>query len=650
MDDLDKIKKFKTDMDNIEVPTEIDFAIEKGLKKIEKPHRLKKFSVYFAAAAAVILLIALSPLKTWIQDFYFEKTMHVNSKGIAIVGSYGNLQSILKNYKSNIMVNGAMKSASKSSVSNASNDKQETAHSSTNVQVNGIDEPDVVKNDGKFIYSLSLKNNKLYIINAYPAQSIKVEASVSIDTKFHPSNMILKDNYLIIFGGYSMSTDNNNQAWYMWNNTKVLVYDVSDKKNPKCVKSLISCGEYNDARLIGNRVYVMSNEDINIGFNGMKKDDYKPFYIDSSLKGKEKRIDYKDIEYDPKATYPNYMVISSIDLSNINNEAKVTVMLGDGGNIYCNGSNLYFASRDENNKTIIYKFNLSDGKAIFQNKAEIEGSTRNQFSMDEYDGYLRVAVTKNNNGLVISKPSGTYSSSKQQMSSSIYVLDKNMKIISQISGIAKGEEIYSTRFIDDKAYVVTYKQTDPLFVVDLSNPARPNITGKLEMPGFSTYLQPYDQSHLIGFGRNSTEVSENGTVMVKPGNIKFAMFDVSDISKPKQMYKADIKDTDSYSDVLYNHRALLFDKNKEIMALPISMRDKDNKMTDGVYVYKVDLKNGFTFIGEVLNKYDTDALTYYGVQDVRAIYIGDTLYTVFDSKVVASDINNLNMIKEIELS
>lgn len=659
MSDLDKIKKFKNDIDNIEVPTEIDFAIEKGLKKKEKKDKIKMLSVYFMAAAAVILLIFKIPfIETHIQNFWIQKSAKVDSRGIAAVGSYKNLKSILENYKGNVMDGSSMKggeigSADVAVKNSGSKTSESTPHSATNVQVNGVDEPDMVKNDDKFIYTLSTRSGKVMIVRAYPAQSMKIESSISLDKNFHASNMFLKDNFLIVFGQYYESSPNYDamkEHWYAGEKSKVIVYDIGNKEEPKLAKSLIVGGRYNDSRLIGDKVYVISNQSINIDFKNASDEERAPFYIDSSLKGKAKEVDYKHIVYNPKDVYPNYINISSIDLSNINSEAKVTSVLGNGSNIYCSDKNMYIASENAENKTILYKFQLFNSKVELKNKTEIDGNILNQFSMDEYNNYFRIAVTNN-----------SYGFTNSNMSSGIYIFDNNLKLISKVCNIAVGEKIYSVRFMGDRAYMVTFKQTDPLFALDLSDPKKPKITGKLEMPGFSTYLQPYDENHIIGFGRNSTDVSENGLTLAKPGNMKFAMFDVTDMSKPKQMYNvsldnlitqqslqegnSDLKSTydadiSIESDVLYNHKALLFDKDKGIMAFPIVISTSQGQKCF-IYVYKVDLKNGFklAYKGES----DEDGNT-----PCRAIYIGNTLYTIFDSKMVAVDMNSFKDIGELK--
>lgn len=683
MGDLDKIKKFKDDIDNIEVPAEIDFAIEKGLKKKEKKDKIKRLSIYFATAATFIVIILNTPfVKTRIGNFYFQKTLKTDSRGMATLNSYSNLKIILQNCQTGItrgnpkttidysVKNGAInKSADMASTGSAKGSSvQNSSHSSTNVQVDGVDEPDLIKNDGKFIYSLNKKNNTLNIISAYPAKSMKVQANISIETGLKADNMFLTDKYLIVLG--------NKEG-----KAKVLIYDISNKKSPKIAKSLILSGAYRDSRLVGDKIYIIANEALNPDFTEADKKSYTPSYIDSSSNGESRTVDFKNIRYNPEDVHPNYIIIAGINLSNINNEAKVTAVLGSGTNIYCNGKNIYTAAQSSETKTTIYKFVLSNGKAEMGNKAEVSGNLLNQFSMDEYNGYLRMAVSENVNHV-----------DADDMSSTVYIFDEKLKLVSKLSGIAKGEKIYSTRFVGNRAYIVTFKQMDPLFALDLSDPKKPKITGKLEMPGFSTYLQPYDENHIIGFGESTHSVIENGYSMAEPDGIKFAMFDITDMANPKKMYDVNFGNTISASEynstqvapnnnmvqqpsdnsnnnavrvpgdnsdktsnydvapapnitrysseVLSNHKALLFDRDKGIMALPVESIDRQG-LKCGIYVYKVDLKNGFK-LAYKLESQKNESLT------CRSVYMGDTLYTIFDSKIVAVDMNNFKEVGELK--
>lgn len=634
----DEVKKFKEDINHIKVPAEIDAAIDKGIKKIYKNTRRKKIMLYLLPIAAVFLII-IGIFKYNSANIIGEiKKPKVNSRGVAVLSSYENLKSILKSCENNDAVKTTMSPKLGTSADKSTAD---VSYSTTNIQVEGVDEPDIVKNDDRYIYSISSSSNSLHIVDTYSGTK-KMKSLAAINFKdFIPHNMFIKDNQLIVLGN-EKNMNYTGRNWgisdkaliYTGGDTEVLIYNIQDKKKPKLLKTFSVSGQYRDARLINNEIYIVSNKEIsNIKYN---EKEVTPFYSDSSLKEKTKAIAYKDIIYDPKEVYPDYVIISSINLANMNSEAKVKAFLGKCDTIYCSSSNIYAASSTDGNNTSIYKFKLSGDRTDFIGKAELQGSLINQFSMDEYNGALRVAVTR-------------YGDAAEDMSNSLYVLDENMKFISKLEKLEKGEKIYSVRFMEDKAYMVTFKLTDPLLAIDLSDSKAPKVMGELKISGFSTYIQPYDKNHIIGFGRNSTDVVENGIAMARPEGMKLAMFDVSDIKSPKQMCKLDIEGDSSSSPVLYDSKALLINKEKGIIAFPVTLIKDDNRMFSGVYVYKIDVNKGVRFLGTlgggitVTNDRGEDVNnTIEQASADRVIYIGNTLYAISDSGITASAINNLD--------
>ena len=194
---------------------------------------------------------------------------------------------------------------------------------------------------------------------------------------------------------------------------------------------------------------------------------------------------------------------------------------------------------------------------------------------------------------------------QNQITNNLYVLDKDMKIVGKLQGLANGEQIYSVRFIGDRAYIVTFMLTDPLFVIDLKNPTSPKVLGELKIPGFSNYLHPYDDTHLIGFGMDTTVINEGGMDRAKTKGMKIAIFDVSNVSKPVQQFMTTIGGVGTYSEVLNNHKALLFSKEKNLLALPVTENNYDNKTNSsqqsyqGAYIYNIDLVNGIKLKGKI---------------------------------------------------
>ena len=242
---------------------------------------------------------------------------------------------------------------------------------------------------------------------------------------------------------------------------------------------------------------------------------------------------------------------------------------------------------------------------------------------------------------------------EETKTNNLYVLDENLKTVGSIENLAKGEKIYSVRFVGNKAYMVTFVQTDPLFVIDLSEPTNPILLGELKIPGYSKYLHPYDENHIIGFGEN-TETKENGSVITI--GMKMALFDVTNPTSPKEMYSIDIGDRGTYSELLYNHKSLLFSKEKNIIAFPISISEEENNYRSnlkfqGAIVYGLDLENGFTLKGQIAHMQITDGYKDYDYtkQVERIIYINNNLYTLSKGIIKVTNMENMEEVETINL-
>jgi uncharacterized secreted protein with C-terminal beta-propeller domain len=299
----------------------------------------------------------------------------------------------------------------------------------------------------------------------------------------------------------------------------------------------------------------------------------------------------------------------------------------------------------DSQKTIVHKISISgDNLLQYVAKGEVPGRLLNQFSMDEHDGKFRVATTSE------------YSTPRKfEMHNNVYTLGKDMEIVGRLEGIAPDESIYSARFMGDRLYLVTFQRTDPFFVIDLSGD-EPKVLGKLKLPGFSNYLHPYDRDHIIGIGRE-TEENQYGSVAFL--GVKLALFDVSDVNDPKAVDTFMIGGSQTDSEALRDHKALLFDKEKNVLSLPIFSPDLDARMTDGGAYKEPGLWNGFYVFSLSDNKefqlkgtieHETDS-NYYGSQGSRSFYIGDTLYTVTPTMMKMSDLDNPdNEINKLALS
>ncbi|HQN92251.1 MAG TPA: beta-propeller domain-containing protein, partial [Methanoculleus sp.] len=293
--------------------------------------------------------------------------------------------------------------------------------------------------------------------------------------------------------------------------------------------------------------------------------------------------------------------------------------------------------------TVIHKIGIRDGTISYLAKGEIPGTLDNQFSMDEYKDNLRVATTSS----IYTPRFGQYTYNN------VYVLDEKMATIGELTHIAEQETIYSTRFIGDRLYMVTFKRIDPFFVIDLAKPESPKILGKLKIPGYSDYLHPYDATHIIGIGKETTTNDWGG---VSTSGVKLALFDVSDVTSPKQLDKVQIGDAGSDSAALTDHHAFLFDKGKNLLVIPIRAvsnapvikGDSYNYQPQiwyGAYVFGLTPESGFTLRGTVQHGTGDGGYYYYGssaAEVKRSLYIGDILYTMSSKQIKANPLGDLN--------
>ena len=355
--------------------------------------------------------------------------------------------------------------------------------STTNVQVQNVDEADTVKMDGNYIYYAT--NNKVLIIKADTLEIVyiineninKIEKQKS----FSFNEIFIKDNILVVLGNefeyevtkkqettprekkeefiedvlvdYARVTNNNN------NKAKAIVYDISDKTNPVLKREVCLSGYYSNSRMIGDYLYFISTQNAYYS-KFMRDEEVLPFYKDTILNEEKNTINYSDIAYFEGTNNYSYTLIAGFNIKE-NEEISLETFFGANNTVYASEENLYLAQvyYDRNffraDKSTIYKFALDNGQVILKSKADVNGNLNNQFSMDEYKGNLRIATTAYND------ENGT--------TNQLYILDENLREIGKIEDLALGEKIYSVRFIGKMGYVVTFKEIDPLFVIDLYN-------------------------------------------------------------------------------------------------------------------------------------------------------------------------------------
>jgi len=602
----------------------------------------------------------------------------------------------------------------------ASKSEASDEYSQTNVQVTGVDEADVIKNDGEYIYMI--KDQTVRIVKAYPPTSMSEVAKIELDDlSFWPQEMFVNEDKLVIIGQSSNYYYDQHPLKslimppypYHSNQTKVYIFDISDKTDPDQERVVRLDGLYTTSRRIGDNMYLVLNANPNVWYleDAQTGDDLIPRIKDND-KDEEMMVGCADVRYFPGFYQPNYLITVSIPLDDPAGAIDREVFLGSGENVFASRTHLYVATsafdysrytdwdwRWDETKTKVFKFALEDGKIDFKAKGEVPGTILNQFSMDAYKDNFRIATTKGN----------TWDDSNPSKNN-VYVLDTDMKTVGSLEDLAPGERIYSTRFLGDRLYMVTYRQVDPLFAIDLSNPENPKVLGSLKIPGFSEYLHPYDEDHIIGFGKETVE-DDYGNALMQ--GMKVAIFDVSDVTKPVQKFVEIIGDRGTYSELLNNHKALLFDKEKELLAFPIEIVEKVdpanldcnkyrydtcpyycysrciptsctedaegratctddcgglgscynpdyeqyNTTFSGAMVYKINLTDGLKLKGKITHYTDDEMAKMgnywpynYEKQVQRIIYIGDYLYTISQGMVKGSTIDTVKEVKSLTIN
>ncbi|HKU48763.1 MAG TPA: beta-propeller domain-containing protein [Nitrososphaera sp.] len=624
-------------------------------------------------------------------------------------------------------------------------------YSTTNVQVQGVDEADFLKNDGTYVYILS--GDTLTIVKAYPAEEAKAVTKVALDIQEgqYLQDMFLDNNTLVIFyqeygQDYVIQQYDYRPTPVNSQKTHALLMDISDRESPKVLRDYAVTGSYSNARMIGSQIYLVTsselydyghpiipkvmessstivrpdvyyfdNPELNYAFNTVTS-----INLDASGTDPSESIQSQTYMMNPSSTlyvsqdsiyvaYPknipynyNYYyqgtsgrerffevivpllpgrtqdAIDEIEqddsLTASQKWDKVSLLLEDTYNGMSKADrdqlfkDINTAIQDydtqiqkESQKTVIHRFAIGpDGTIEYVARGEVPGNLLNQFSMDESGDRFRVATTSD---FWSQSSSSSSSGGGSVIHNNIYVLDRdNMEIVGELEEIADGESIYSARFMGDRLYLVTFERTDPFFVIDLSED-NPKVLGELKLPGYSNYLHPYDQEHIIGIGK---ETAENRYGGIETLGVKIALFDVSDIHNPLLVDEFEIGGSGTESEVLYDHKALLFDRAQDVLSLPIFMRPEyaasyapDGRYVPpetwrGFYVFSVDPEDGFDLKGRIEHRNDAGDDDYYYAnyprEGSRSFYIGDVLYTVtIDNLIKMNDLGTLDEINQVEL-
>lgn len=607
---------------------------EAGNKTPEKNKRHKRIRPVMALAACFAFVLTGLYAYKHIIDSKLPAEVTESDTQVKPVSTYKELYTIINSLESTSRMRYGTNKELAATADTDTSVVESGSYSQTNVQVEGIDEADVVKTDGTYIYTM----NNLINVSIYSANDGNpgLESCISLsgfDTQkssAQPLGIYVQDNRLVILLKQYGDNDSVIQA---------VIYDITDRSHPVLMNTFGQSGDYLSSRLIGNTLYLVSNYGVGSKLDKNALDSFVPQLYDG---GNGSPMAAGDICISTAPQGPQYAVVTAIDVQKGERLSSKSI-LSCGSTLYANEKNLYIASTvtentldsgsssnasDPTNVTITSKTNLirislADGQIAVEASGSVPGRLLNQYSMDEYNGTLRLVTTADGYTQTnVSNVNGAayYQTTDSTTSNALYTLDQNLNVLGSITDVANGEKVYSVRFNGAVCYFVTFRQVDPLFTVDVSDPASPKILGELKIPGLSDYLHPYSNGLLFGLGRDSDTGHVNG--------LKLSMFDISDPANVTEKNKLLLDER--WSVVSWNYKAITVSAEKSLIAFPA-----DTKYL--IFSYSPD--TGFTQKAELSGAN--------GNSQSRGLFIGNVFYVVSDSKLTAYRMDDYSVLSSV---
>lgn len=548
--------------------------------------------------------------------------------------------------------------------------------STTNVQVLGVDEPDVVKTDGERIFVVA--TGRLYWIDVTTDHP---HIAASIPLEGWGQQLFLSGDRLLVmtgaggYGGPVFETDIAPDGYGYHSPRTVLVeVDVRAPDSMEAVRTLTFDGSIVSSRMTGGVVRLVS-QSAPVGFewsypegSGLRAEraaternkkiieastieQWVPWYVlENHIAGTTADgplLDCDTVGYPDEFAGLSMLSVMSIDLDEPLTPHGGMGLLAQGDTVYASHDNLYVATapwrwwpvdaRDDDTPEVttrIHQFDISDPRqARYVASGKVKGTLHSQFSLDEYDGVLRVVVTDNSPWW---RGSGTPTTSVVTMRRT----GERLNRIGAVGGLGKNEQVYSVRFIGDRGYVVTFRQVDPLYVIDLSNPRQPRVTGELKINGYSAYLHPIGDELILGVGQDATDEGRTTGTQI-------SVFDVSDPANPIRMSRLTFDG--AYSDAEWDHHAFLWWAPEDLAVIPMQrwgwdeLAKSDRGFSGAVAVRATS--QSVEAVGEITHRMGDstcDACDEWSAPIMRSLVIGDTIYTVSQNGVMASDLTTLD--------
>ncbi len=551
-------------------------------------------------------------------------------------------------------------------------------HSGTNAQVTGVDELDMVKNDGTYVYTVT--NNSVAIVLAYPVTDATLLARVAVNGSIQ--GIFIAGDKLVVISQPSQPTPYCymgmgiaqpgmgaslpiafSQKIFPYpiypsaETTSLWIFDLSNHSSPVLTTTVVMNGTIAGARLIGNYAYLVATQSVYGNINGTI------LFPETVVNGQAFRVTPEDVYHSDVADYAHsFTSVLGIDITQPNpTPSSRTFLIGTSSTIYVSLNQIYLTEPvwGQYEETAIHRVNVYGASIQYEATGTVQGHLLNQFSMDEYNGYFRVATTDSGYSQVEPGQS-TASIGWPQQETNVYVLDSSLHIVGSLQGLSPGEVFYAARFFGDRAYLVTFQRIDPLFVINLQDPQHPTVLGQLNITGVSDYLQPYDENHLIGFGKSSINVTWENAALFQ--GLKLSLFDVTDPSNPVDTSNFLVGDRGSDSPALTDHKSVLFDRSLNLLVIPVEITMAQQNATSlwaynpavwqGAYVFNVTPQGGIVFRRGIthLPAGELPGWNNSNLSVTRVLYIGNVLYTISNNTVMMNSLSDLSQFGSVSLA